>query len=313
MHKLKLIFAGSGSFGLPTLRALEAAGHTLAAVYTQPDRPAGRGKKLTPTPIAQYCDDRKLPVVRTVNINKEVLPAADAMVVIAFGQKISQAVVGHTPLQAINLHASILPKYRGAAPIQRALMSGETTTGNTIIRLADKMDAGKVLAVSQLAIHADETADELHDRLAENGAPLVLETLANLSAGTASETEQDHSRATHAAKISRADSLLDFKRSAREVSGMFRGLSPWPGCRVELHAGATSWKFAVLRCKVAEGPGPGVAPGEFCRNGKELFFGAGDGAVQIIDIQPENSKPMSIFSYLNGRDLPQRGHVVSVL
>jgi methionyl-tRNA formyltransferase len=312
MKNLNLIFAGSGAFGLPTLKALQAAGHTFAAIYTQPDRPAGRGKKLTPTPIAQYCDQNSLAATRTPNINLEPLPPADAMVVIAFGQKISQAVITHTPLQAINLHASLLPKYRGAAPIQRALIAGETITGNSIIRLADKMDAGKVLATSHLQILPTETAAELHDRLALDGAPLILQTLAALASGTATETDQDHSLATHAAKISRADCTLDFSQPAHLLSGQIRGLSPWPACRVALstpdHQPAA--RFAILRCQQVPDQLP---PATFTCQNHRLFVGTARDCLEILDIQPDNARPMPVASYLNGHPLPPTGHVVSVL
>src|SRR3954470_20693861 len=154
---LKLIFAGAGEFGLPTLRALLDAGHEIVQVVSQPDRPAGRGRKLTPTPIAQFALERGLPLLRTANINAEPLPAADVMVVIAFGQKIAENVVHHARLGSLNLHASRLPKFRGAAPINAAILAGETVTGNSVIRLAQKMDAGAILGQSMLEIGELET------------------------------------------------------------------------------------------------------------------------------------------------------------
>src|SRR5580765_6667880 len=160
---LKILFAGSGEFGLPTLRAVQSAGHEIVRVFSQPDRPAGRGRKLTPTPIAQYAIEQNLPVTRTANLNTESLPPADVMVVIAFGQKIADNVVHHPRLGSVNLHASRLPKYRGAAPINAAILAGETVAGNSIIRLAQKMDAGAVLTQSTIEIDGLETAGELHD------------------------------------------------------------------------------------------------------------------------------------------------------
>src|SRR5579875_2862548 len=135
---LKILFAGSGAFGLPTLQALRQAGHELVQVYTQPDRPAGRGRSLTPTAIAEFCTQHSLPIIRTVKLNDESLPAADLLIVIAFGQKISQTIANHCRLGSINLHASVLPKYRGAAPINWAIIRGETETGNSIIRIAER-------------------------------------------------------------------------------------------------------------------------------------------------------------------------------
>ncbi|MGE5610783.1 MAG: methionyl-tRNA formyltransferase, partial [Bacillota bacterium] len=196
MLGLNVIFAGSGEFGLPTLRALLASGHHIVTVVSQPDRPAGRGKVLTPTPIAQFAIEQQLPLIRTGNINAESLPPADVMVVIAFGQKIAPAVVDHPRLGSVNLHASLLPKYRGAAPINWAILRGETVAGNSVIRLAQKMDAGAILGQTTLPIGELETAGELHDRLAEAGAPLVLDVLGKLAEGTAEEKPQSEAEAT---------------------------------------------------------------------------------------------------------------------
>src|SRR5947209_6963575 len=155
---LHILFAGSGEFGLPTLAALLDAGHSIVHVYTQPDRPAGRGRSLTPTAIAQFALERSLPLTRTDSLNTEPLPQADLLVVIAFGQKISEAVATHCRLGSVNLNASRLPKYRGAAPINWAILRGETITGNSVIRLAQRMDAGVILGQSSIPIGETETA-----------------------------------------------------------------------------------------------------------------------------------------------------------
>src|SRR5881392_1141703 len=188
MPDLRIIFAGSGEFGLPSLRALrDAAGHEIVQVVTQPDRPAGRGRAMTPTPVGAYAAANRPPLIKTADVNAESLPAADLMVVIAFGQKIAPHVVNHPRLGSVNLHASRLPKYRGAAPINRAIIDGETETGNSIIRLAQRMDAGAVLGMSRVTIGELETAGELHDRLAQDGAPLMLRVIDQLATGTACE------------------------------------------------------------------------------------------------------------------------------
>src|SRR4051812_45457948 len=228
MNALSIIFAGAGEFGLPTLRALIDAGHRIVQVITQPDRPAGRGKKLTPTAIGQLAIERNLPLVRTENINAEKLPEADVMVVIAFGQKISQAIANHPKFGSVNLHASRLPKYRGAAPIHTAILAGETVTGNSIIRLADKMDAGAVLGMSQVAIGEVETTGELHDRLAIDGGKLMLDVLEKLSSGTATETRQDESQATLAPKLLRDAARIDWTRDAIHIARQIRAMHPWP-------------------------------------------------------------------------------------
>src|SRR5436305_11579676 len=204
MSSLNLIFCGSGEFGLPNFAGLLRSGHRIVQVISQPDRPAGRGRELTPTPISQAALAADLPLIRTADINSETLPPADLMLVIAFGQKIADAVVNHPRLGSINLHASQLPKYRGAAPINWAIINGEPTSGNSIIRLAQRMDAGAVLAQSEVPIGETETAGELHDRLARDGASLSLRVIEDLARSSAIETIQDESLATLSPKLSRA-------------------------------------------------------------------------------------------------------------
>jgi methionyl-tRNA formyltransferase len=293
---LTILFAGSGEFGLPTLSALLDAGHRVVTVYTQPDRPAGRGKLLTPTPVAAAATALGLDTVRTPNFNAEVLPTADVMVVIAFGQKISQAAVNHPRLGSVNLHASILPNYRGAAPIHWAVLNGDPVTGNSIIRLADKMDAGAVLAHSRLPIADRDTTADLHDRLAIDGASLMLATLSAMAAGTAVETPQDHTAATIAPKLSRDTAVLDFTQPASVVSRRINGLSPWPGCRVTLGDA----ELTLLRSE--PGDPTTSSPGTLDARGQ---ITAGDArGVRILDLQPKDRKPMSLSAYQNGRPWP---------
>ena len=300
---LRLIFAGSGEFGLPTLRALRDAGHELVRVVTQPDRPAGRGRALTPTPIAAAAMADGLPVVRSPDINAERLPDADVMVVIAFGQKIAEDQVNHARLGSVNLHASRLPRYRGAAPINWAIINGERTTGNSVIRLARRMDAGAVLGQSELMIGELETAGELHDRLAEDGAPLVLRVVDELAGGRAEEVVQDEAAATLAPKLSRNSATLDWSQPAVELARRIRGLYPWPGCRVRLcdAEGATLDTLRLVRAR-ATGAWDDEAsrwePGEVMSSGRVR---AGDGAgVEIVEVQPDGRKPMPLPDYQRG-------------
>jgi methionyl-tRNA formyltransferase len=297
-QSLRLISSGSGEFGLPTLRALLDAGHEIVQIVSQPDRPAGRGRTLTPTPIAAFAADQNLPLLKTANINVETLPPADAMVVIAFGQKIGEAAVHHPRLGSVNLHASILPKYRGAAPINWAIINGEAVAGNSVIRLAPKMDAGAVLGQSSLAIGELETAGELHDRLAADGAPLVLKVLGQLAAGTAIETPQDESQATIAPKLSREASKLDFARPAAELARQVRGMYPWPGCRVRLVdvSGVELARVTLVRARAAEGDA-GMTPGIINVNG---LVSCGSGAIEVVELQPEGKRPMSLAAFRNG-------------
>ncbi len=294
---LSILFAGSGAFGEPTLRALVSAGHRVVRVYTQPDRPAGRGKKLTPTPLAVAAEGLALDVVRTADLDAEPLPPADVMVVIAFGQKIGPAAVDHPRLGSVNLHASILPRYRGAAPINWAMLGGDAITGNSVIRLAERMDAGAVLGQSELTIGPSETAGELHDRLAADGAPLVLRVLAALADGTAVEVSQDHAAATAAPKLSRQTATLDWTRPAAEVVRRINGLSPWPGCRVRLLDGDRPTATVTL-LRAAPGGPTTAAPGTLAGDG----VAAGDGrTVGVLTVKPEGGRELTPAEYRNGR------------
>lgn len=300
--KARIIFAGSGEFGLPALMALRAAGHELALVISQPDRHAGRGRQLAPTPIAQYALTEKLPLLRTADINSEALLSADVMVVIAFGQKISPAVAGAPRLGSMNLHSSLLPKCRGAAPINWTIIRGETTTGNSIIRLADKMDAGNLLAQSSLPVGELETAGELHDRLATDGAGLVVETVCRLLNGTATETPQDHSQATIAPKLSRQHTLLDFAgKSAAELSLQIRGLYPWPGCRVRIldEAGQPEARVTLVRVRPASAGSATLQPGQITGEGT-ICVGPDHQAIEVLELQPEGRGVMTLNAYRNG-------------
>jgi methionyl-tRNA formyltransferase len=295
---LRLIFAGSGEFGLPTLKRLLSDGHEIVRVFTQPDRPAGRGRKLTPTPIGAFAIGHGLPVTPTPNINAEPLPDADAMVVIAFGQKISEPVVNHPRLGSVNLHASLLPKYRGAAPIHWAILRGETVTGNSVIRLANRMDAGAVLGQSRLEIGDLETTGELHDRLADDGAPLVARVLDELATNRATESPQDESQATLAQKLSRETATLDFSQPAPVVARTIRGLYPWPGCRVKLldADGKDVATVTLVRARAVESSSP--APGTIDSRGN---VGTGSGAVEVVELQPEGKRPMTLNDFRNGK------------
>jgi methionyl-tRNA formyltransferase len=326
MNPLRIIFAGSGEFGLPTLAALLDAGHRLVQVVSQPDRPAGRGRKLTPTPIAQFALDRGLPLERTDVLNALPLPPADVMVVIAFGQKIAPAVVNHPRLGSVNLHSSRLPRFRGAAPINWAILAGDAITGNSIIRLAEKMDAGAILAQSELTIGDSETAGELHDRLARDGAPLMLKTLAALANGTAVETPQDHSLATIAPKLSRESAVLDWSMTPFQIARKINGLSPWPGCRVRLlsPSGEELARLTLLRAKpMAEAPSRGSASihnpllpvnpiDGTPASGGVIAGNTVDRFVEILDVQPEGKRPMTLAAYRNGYPWPDGARLQSI-
>lgn len=299
MDPLRIIFAGSGEFGLPVLEALPAWLHGVVLVVSQPDRPAGRGRELSPTPIAQAALDRGLSLLRTADINRESLPPADVMIVIAFGQKIGPIAVNGPRLGSVNLHASRLPLHRGAAPINWAIIHGHTVTGNSVIRLAQRMDAGAILAQSTVEISNMETAGELHDRLARDGVPLIRTVLDQLAAGAAIETPQDDSQATIAPKISRALASIDFSRPATEIACRIRGLSPWPGCRVRISDadGNELARARLLRARPAADEGPRWKPGEIMTDG---VIHSADGGVELLELQPDGGKSMSLADYRRG-------------
>ena len=295
---MRILFAGSGAFGLPTLTHLIAEGVEIVAIYTQPDRPAGRGKKLTPTPVAAYADAAGLPTIRTADINAESLPPADALVVIAFGQKIAPQVVDHARFGAINLHASLLPKFRGAAPIHWAVLSGESVTGNSVIRLAERMDAGAILGQSAMPIGELDTTGELHDRLAAAGGELVARVLGELRIGIETETQQDESRASPAPKLTRETAALDFTRPAGVVCRTIHGLYPWPGCRVRLIDAKEreTVRLTLVRARVVEKTRSGFV-GILDDAG---HVGCGEGMIEIVELQPEGKRPMPLASFRNG-------------
>ena len=295
---MRIIFAGSGEFGVPTLAALVEKEQVIAVV-TQPDRPTGRGLKLQPTPIGQFALERSLPLRRTADMNAQTLPPADLLVVIAFGQKIAPQIAAHATLGSINLHASRLPKLRGAAPINWAILNGDTVTGNSIIRLARRMDSGAILAQSSLPIGPTETAGELHDRLAQDGVELVLRTVDDLAAARATETPQDDTQATTAPKLGRQNARIDWSAPNGQIARQIRGLYPWPGCHCALLDAQGTQKDAVtlVRAIPAEGEGSRWRPGEITLNGT---VAAGNGAVEVMEIHPRGKRPMPLPDYRRG-------------
>jgi len=317
---MKIVYLGSGEFGLECLNALSISEHDLRFIVTQPPNPAGRGRKPQPTPVAHWADVNSIPFIEVDNVNaSEVVEniagyEPDLIVVIAFGQKIGNELTNLPPKGSINVHASLLPKYRGAAPINWAIIKGETTTGISIITLSEKMDAGKVLAQSQTDIAASETAGRLHDRLAKIAAPLLLKTIDRISNGTAVYIEQDHEKATLAPKLKKSDGYLDFTEPADVLARKIRGFWPWPGasanyrrkasCGVSQKAGkpvrvtiamAEVVDLAIPRRAVREPPLPAGTLDE------NLNVVCGSGSLEIKKIKPAGSALMDFKDFINGR------------
>ena len=301
---MKLVFFGSGAFGLPTLQSL-SKNHDVLAVVTQPDRPAGRKKKLTPTPIAQWAGQHldSAQLIKPENVNDpEVLARvrgfdADAWVVIAFGQKLSEPLLADR--FAINLHASLLPRWRGAAPIHHAIIAGDSETGNSVITLAQKMDAGLVLGQSRRAIEPAQTTGELHDLLAADGPALVKSVLDEFERDALTPIEQDESLVTLAGKFQKEDGSVDWSREAREIANQINGMSPWPCVTVRFRGEP----LKLLRAE--QGDADISAPPGSIVDATAGLVATGEGALRIIDVQPASRKPMTWSAFVNGYEVKQ--------
>ncbi len=303
---MNVVYLGSGEFGVPCLDALKASSHSLCLVVTQPANPAGRHRRPQPTPVAQWAEGHGVAVAETDNVNSaDVVQRIEAcrpdvIVAIAFGQKIGKEVVALPPKGAINVHASLLPKYRGAAPINWAIVRGETHTGDSIITLADKIDAGDILAQVSTAIGPQETAGELHDRLAQLAAPLLLETLAALGAGTATYTKQNDAEATFAPKLKKADGFLDFHEPADVLARKIRGFWPWPGVTASFISARTQQSTRVVIARAEALPGSSAAELPVGAFDQERNVVCGAGRLHLQKIKPAGSGLMSFHAFVNG-------------
>lgn len=304
---MKVVFFGSGAFGLPTLERL-ARECDLLAVVTQPDRPAGRSKHPTPTPIGFWAESCLSPerIYKPESVNEASVRDrlrsidADAWVVIAFGQKLGRPLLEDR--FAVNLHASLLPRWRGAAPINHAILAGDTETGNSVITLVDRMDAGLVLGRSKRTIDPLQTAGELHDALASDGPDLVMGVLAQHEARTLVPETQDESRVTLAGKLSKADGWIDFADQAEVCRRRIHGLTPWPSVPVEL-AGVN---LKLLRAKVASpSPEQVSAPHGLLVDPARGLVACGQGSLlELLKVQPAGGRAMGWDAYDRGRRPP---------
>jgi len=303
---MNIVYFGSGEFGINCLNALAGSNHGLKFIVTQPSQPAGRGRKPKPTPVAIWAQAHSIPFIETDNVNapqsieKITSHKPDLIVVIAFGQKIGNQLIALPAKGAINVHASLLPKYRGAAPINWAIVNGEKETGISIITLAEKMDAGDILAQTKTAIEPNETAGQLHDRLATMAAPLLIETIEKIANNSAVYTRQDHSKATMAPKLKKSDGFLDFTEPADSLAKKILGFSPWPGASAVYVSKKTGkhTRVIIANAQIVEAANTaGLSPGTLDDN---LSVICGQGTIKILKIKPEGSRLMDFTDFVNG-------------
>ena len=299
---MKVLFYGTPAFALPTLDAL-LRHHDVVAVVTQPDRPAHRGQRLTPPPVKERAIAASLPVLQPERVRDPGWPerlvalGADIAVVVAFGQILPKAVLDAPRRGSINIHASILPRYRGAAPIAWAIMRGERETGISTFQMDPGMDTGDVLLTAPMPIGAEETADELAERLSRLGAEVIIDTLARLDALT--PVPQRHEDATTAPRLKKTDGALEWSRPARDLVNVVRGCNPWPGAHTRSPRGSllTLWRARIVA------DAPPAPPGALVRHGDDLVIATGAGAVLPVSVQPENRREQSWDEYLRGARL----------
>ncbi|SHI50675.1 methionyl-tRNA formyltransferase [Desulfofundulus thermosubterraneus] len=303
---MRVVFMGTPDFAVPALKALVGAGYPVVGVVTQPDRPKGRGKKIQPSPVKQAALHMGLPVLQPVRVRdaafveqlKQLEP--EVIVVAAFGQILPPSILHLPPRRCINIHASLLPRYRGAAPIHRAIMNGERETGVTIMLMDEGLDTGDILLQQAVAIGEADNAGALHDRLALLGAELLLQTLNLLKRGCLHARPQEDSFATYAPPLTREDEIIDWERPARDLYNQIRGLDPWPGAR-------TWWGEQVLkvwRAGVKEEAAPkGALPGQVIAGGEEVVVATGRGCLSLQEVQLQGGRRLPVAEFLRGHPL----------
>lgn len=307
---MRIVFAGSGSFGLPSLEALVAGGQEVPLILTQPDRPSGRGRHVRMGPVKRFARERDIPILQSENINtasavrrvRSVQP--DLLLVVAFGQKIGPKLIEMPTYGAVNLHGSLLPKYRGPAPVNWAIINGETETGLTVIAMTSQIDAGDSLGQRATPIDPNETAGQLHDRLAELGARLVTEMVREIPLDEVERRRQDENRATPAPRLKKADGRINWNRPARDVHNHIRGMTPWPGAFAQLTLAdkkKTRLRLGIDRAVISPVVASGAAPGTIVDAAAQgIDVAVARGAVRILEVTPAGKRTMTAADFLNG-------------
>jgi len=301
---MKIIFAGTPEFAVPTLQMLLDSGHEVCAVYTQPDRPAGRGRKLTASPVKALALKANIPVYQPLTFKTEeelrqiASFNADLMVVVAYGMILPQTVLDVPKRGCINVHGSLLPRWRGAAPIQRAIMAGDEKTGVTIMQIVRKLDAGAMLHKEEYVIEPGDTASVVHDKLAHLGAIGLAKVLAQIEAGTAHVEEQDEALVTYAEKLDKSEAFLDWSLPAEQLARNVRGLNPWPVAQ-------TRYRGEMLRIWQAEAiaADTNAEPGTVICAGKNMDVATGKGLLRLHEVQLPGGKRMGVQAFLSAHDV----------
>ncbi|WP_318444781.1 methionyl-tRNA formyltransferase [Photobacterium leiognathi] len=300
---LRIVFAGTPDFAARHLAALLSSQHDVVAVYTQPDRPAGRGKKLTASPVKAIALEHDIPVYQPVSLRNEEAQQelaaidADIMVVVAYGLLLPQEVLDTPHLGCINVHGSILPRWRGAAPIQRSIWAGDTETGVTIMQMDIGLDTGDMLKVATLPIEATDTSATMYEKLAELGPDALIDCLSDIADGTAVAVKQDDEQANYAKKLSKEEALIDWTMDAAAIERCVRAFNPWPMSYFTVaEQNVKVWQTAV------EADNQGKAPGTILSADKQgILVATGNGALRLISLQPPGKKAMSAADLLNSR------------
>lgn len=299
---MRVIFMGTPDFAVPTLQKLVQAGHEVCGVYTQADKPQGRGHKLQPPAVKEEALKLGLSVYQPATLKDETVQsqlralAPEVIVVAAYGKLLPEAVLNFPPMGCVNVHGSLLPKYRGAAPIQWTVLNGEKTAGITTMLMAKGLDTGDILLQAETPVGEEETSGELFDRLKDLGADLLIETLDRLEKGTVTPVPQDHDRATHAPMLSKEMAKLDWSQPAHKLHDLIRGLNPWP-CAAAYLGGK---RIRLYASKVVSGAGE---PGALENRDGELVVFCGEGALVLGEVQPDNGKRMAGRDYLRGHPI----------